>query len=128
MYFTYRRKSLGLHSDRSYHMALIAANICLLSDVLSNQALAHLDMWPMLITKFVCKLYINMLVFVAFFAFSYIASDLLHRKMRKNAGMISGKNTKKQQTPTINGKLFILLQRKTCFFGTHFNSRTGYNG
>ena len=90
MYFTYRRKSLGLHSDRSYHMALIAANICLLSDVLSIQALAHLDMWPMLITKFVCKLYINMLVFVAFFAFSYIASDLLHRKMRRNAGMISG--------------------------------------
>ena len=90
MYFSYRRRNLGLHSDRTYHFALVSANICLLSDVLSIQALAHMDLWPMLITKFVCKLYINMLVFVAFFGFSYIASDLLHRKTRRNAGMISG--------------------------------------
>ena len=90
IFFTYRRKSLGLHSDRSYHAALIAAFVCLGSDVLSIHALSQMNLWPLAVVKFICRLYVSSLVLVAFLAFVYIASNALHHKTRKLAGYISG--------------------------------------
>lgn len=90
IFFTYRRKSLGLHSDRSYHMALVASFICLSSDVLSIHALAHLELWPQGMVYFICRLYICSLLYVSFFAFTYIACDAFEHTIRRRMGIISG--------------------------------------
>ncbi|MCR5641187.1 MAG: EAL domain-containing protein [Lachnospiraceae bacterium] len=90
IFFTYRRKSIGLHSSRSYHMALIAALICLGSDVISIYGLAHLDTWPESAVLVACRIYIVSLVYMGFLSFGYIASDALHRKVRWISGAIGG--------------------------------------
>ncbi|MCM1219424.1 MAG: EAL domain-containing protein [Lachnospiraceae bacterium] len=74
-YFSLRQKSLGLVSEKLFHVTMGVNTFCLVMDILSIIAINNQDVISGFLLALICKTYIVSLVWVGYFGLIYSHSD-----------------------------------------------------
>ena len=76
IYFAFKHDRVGLYSERLFLISIFANTLCVALDIASIIAIVHMDELPIFVVDAISKLYLVMLVCVAYLALMYISSDI----------------------------------------------------
>lgn len=80
LYFYLRQKTVGLYTEKFFLRTLIVSIICVVIDVLSVVAITYQHLIPEWLLEAVCKTYVVFILWVEYFALTYVLADLYSEK------------------------------------------------
>lgn len=89
IFFFSRYRKVGLYSERIFVETLVISTVGIMLDAVSCIAIVHADQIPVLLTAFVCKLYLAALVTTTCAGFIYAISDIMTYQKLVKAKIIS---------------------------------------
>lgn len=76
LFLYYRQKRVGLRSEKVFIRTIHITVVCVLCDIFSIIAIYNMDVWPIHIVHFICKVYLCMLIWTGYVAFAYVIADI----------------------------------------------------
>lgn len=93
LFFLQSHRSLGLYRETIFRIVIYTITISLILDILSLVAIELRDMLPLLFVEFVCKLYLDLLMWGVWAALLYVLCDALpekrHRRLVRTLAVVN---------------------------------------
>ncbi len=76
LFLYFRQKRVGLRSEKVFIRTIHITIFCVLCDIFSIIAIYNMDIWPIHVVHFICKIYLCMLIWTGYVAFAYVIADI----------------------------------------------------
>ena len=87
LFFLQSHRSLGLYREKIFRIVIYSITLSLVLDILSLVAIELRDVLPLPFVEFVCKLYLDLLMWGVWSALLYVLCDAMpeakHRRMAR---------------------------------------------
>ena len=83
LYFYLKNNSIGLYTEKFYHIMMISTMVGTTFDILSMFAIGYMDRLPIMFVHFVCKTYVATLALIACLGYVYLCIDLRENNVFK---------------------------------------------